>query len=137
MRKLSLTLKVIAIIIGVFFIPYGLLGFFGINPAGRHEELWMKLVGLYMTILGALYLYPNSKLVKLKFKQTLYYVITLSPIVVVIAAALMTIYKENMESFVIQGGIATVVGTTLCALFAPLSLFFHRKNNKLTSDIVN
>jgi len=129
MKKISVTLKVIATIVGVFIIPYGLLGFFGINPAGYHDEGWMKLAGLYMAVLGCFYIYPNSK-IRTGAKQILYYSITLFPVLVVLMAAGTTLHNEGFHSFQIQGGVTSVILTLVVSAFAPLSLLFYQKINE-------
>lgn len=128
MKLSAKILKILAIITGLFCIPYGLLGFIGINPAGTHDELWIRLTGLYMSFLGILYIYPNSKIVKKTIIKNLYYIICISPIVVVYICAFVSIYKEGWDSFfAMRAGPETVISVFIFALFAPISLFLYEK----------
>lgn len=135
MKYADVVLKVLATIIGLFCIPYGLLGFIGINPAGTHNELWIRLMGLLMSILGILYVYPNSKLTKKSnLIKKLYYIMCCSPIAIVIACAGVTNVDSGWDSFIIQGGLQTTVGISIVSVVAPLSLYLYEKKRLPTNS---
>lgn len=127
MKQLAALFKGIAVLIGVFLFVYGIVGFLGFNPAGRHEDLWIKMTGLYMAVIGGLYGIPNGKLAQFPCRRRWYYALTLSPIAVVGVAAVRTINQEGWHDFVLQGGPVTAIVIVCCSVFAPLSLFLYKK----------
>lgn len=129
MRIIAVILKTLSVLIGLFCIPYGLLGFLGLNPAGRHEDWSIRLTGLYLVGMGILYLFPNSVLIKNQTVHKAAYLLGISPIAVVVALALHTVYKKGWGDFAVQGGLPVVVGVMLLALPAPVSLFLYQKRN--------
>ena len=124
-KAISILLKIIATVIGIFCIPYGIMGFIGINPAGTHDDWEIRLIGMIMTFMGFVYICPN-KLIENKFiNNKIYYSICLVPFAILFICAIVTIIKDSWDSFVFQDGLLTSVGVLITSSFAPLSYYFY------------
>jgi hypothetical protein len=121
-RALSFVLKVLASIIGVGSILYGFVGILGISPHGPEGP--GRLLGLFVFVLGVLYLCPNS-LVRNTGKTCVYIVITSIPCIFITWNSVYVIILENYNSLVFQGGLIWVGVVLPLSILAPISLILY------------
>jgi hypothetical protein len=136
MITLSKILKVIAKILGGLLVAYGfVIGVLGTGPDGPHESFLIRIVGAYITLLGLVYIYPNSKISGNRKKTIAYLLFTASPVLMVGVATIYTISREGLQSFIIQDGHLVAPVLIAVSLIAPISLIIA--NSKASYNHAN
>ncbi len=122
---LSLAIKIIVGAIGLFLVLYGLMGFAGLNFAGAHVEWSTRIIGLFMAIMGLVYVCPNSKIIAVFRKSPVFYGICGLPYLVITVAAVVTLIESGWGAYQVHMCILlSLVGFAAGAL-APLSYYLY------------
>lgn len=118
---LSLITKLMAGAIGLFLVLYGLMGFIGLNFAGAHVEWSTRMTGLFMVIMGLVYICPNSKIILVFRKKTIYYGVCGVPYLMIVLSGVFTVVESGWGIYQMHMCILlSLVGFAAGAL-APLS----------------
>jgi hypothetical protein len=136
MKKLSVIFKVLARIVGVLCLVYGyFVGFSGSGPDGPHHSTILTLIGLYIFLLGILYLWPNHNFTKKQMNTICYLVVTLPPILFIFGYAIYSIVNSGWNDFVNQDGHIILPIYLTLSLFAPLSIILEYKEKTFNKSL--
>ena len=125
--KISIGLKVPAVLFGVGNVLWGIMLAVGFGPDGAHGSLFIQFMGFIFMLIGAIYLVPNSKIEKhSKFKVLFLFITILIPAIFLIS--LISIistggfkYQMDVNTYWIS-----LVGL-LMTITAPMSFYYSIK----------
>ena len=122
---MSTALKLASMVVGALAVLYGLfVGVLGFGPDGPGVPFHLRMLGIWVLILGALYFVPNKKLKRHRWSTFGYIGWNLLPTIALGIASFVTLTESGMETFVGYGGLLSVSVFVPLSLFAPLSLIF-------------
>lgn len=129
MRQLTNILKVIAIIPGLAFFLFGLVfGVFGIGPDGPHHSIPARIFGIYVIILGILYLMPNKYKLETRIPNYFFLLFETAPFFI-----LLSFSPPIIKSASIQFSMGFFIIAFL-SLASPLSIFLANRMRASTNS---
>ncbi len=128
MKLASKILRVLTFLLGALCLAYGfMLGIVGAGPDGPHNSIYYRILGLYVLVLGASYIYSNENKMKNSKRYRIYLIFEFTPVIVLLAATIYSLNTEGLISFIHTDGHYIVAILTILALISPLSLVFENK----------
>ena len=124
----SKILRVCIFLLGALCFAYGfMLGILGADAEGPHNSIYIRILGIYVLILGASYIFSNESKMKTRKKYLIHMFFEFTPLIVLLVATIYSISSEGFKSFVNTGGHLTVTVLAFMSLISPLSLVAANK----------
>ena len=136
MEIFSKALRLSSFLLGTLCLTYGfIVGIVGFGPEGQHSSIFLRFIGVYVLLMGILYIIPSEIKMRNEATYRLILFIEFSPSFALLVAAILSITSKGLTYFMNSGGFSTSVVLGTVSLISPTLLLITIKRKPSNNSL--